>query len=185
MLDALSDWHKKVIQVAGDAPSSHGSSTAYLGSRGRYTLFSHGGAYITVIAPANLERYIEVTKWDHGLIAVMTKYAGYAEPLEEYIDLTPTLRELSLDPKEFCAGIDHVAIGSCAIGGGGAVLPFAPEEFAVSHETDGYRVVASSGEGGVSIFDLGGTLIESSMGEAELEGAKRAMDEARVRSMHV
>ena len=86
------------------------ASVAQLSSRGRYTLFSHAGTRLMFIAPAPLERYLEVTEWDAGYLVVQTKYAVREEPIEEYIDLVPILRNLYLDPEDWCKGIDRVEV---------------------------------------------------------------------------
>jgi hypothetical protein len=56
--------------------------TAYLSSKGRYTIFKFGDTELKFIAPYSLERYEKVVEWNHGHLAVMTKYSHNKE-LEE------------------------------------------------------------------------------------------------------
>lgn len=83
---------------------------ATLSNRGRYTVFKVGDTRIMVIGPSTLEKYVRVAKWDRGYIVVQAKYSGHEEPIEEYVDLVPTLRNLGLDPDKFCSQISKVVV---------------------------------------------------------------------------
>lgn len=89
---------------------SGASATARLSNAGRYTRFEFGDTLLRFIAPAPLERYVRVVEWDRGYLVVEAKYAMYDEPIEEYIDLVPVLRNLLMDPEEFCSQIEHVEV---------------------------------------------------------------------------
>lgn len=65
---------------------------------------------LMIIAPEPLERYVKVSKWDSGYLVVQAKYSCSPSVIEEYIDLVPTLRELYLDPEEFCNQIERVEV---------------------------------------------------------------------------
>lgn len=86
------------------------SATARLSNVGRYTVFEFGGTRLRFIAPAPLERYVRVLEWDRGYLVVEAKYTMYDEPIEEYIDIVPVLRNLLMDPGEFCSRIEGVEV---------------------------------------------------------------------------
>lgn len=85
-------------------------STARISNDGRYTILEFRDERLKFIAPLPLERYLEVTEWDNGYIVVQTKYAVSDEPVEEYIDLVPILRNLYIDPDEYCSQIERVEV---------------------------------------------------------------------------
>jgi hypothetical protein len=84
--------------------------TAYLSSKGRYSIFRFRDIELKFIAPYSLERYEKVVDWDHGYLAVMTKYSHNKEAEEEYIDLNPILRALYMDEKAFLDPIKNVEV---------------------------------------------------------------------------
>ena len=86
------------------------NGTAYLSNDGRYTVFSYGAETIRFIAPYSLERYESVETWDNGYIVVMTKYSHNENPIEEYIDLIPVLKDLYIDSEKFLAPIKKVEV---------------------------------------------------------------------------
>ena len=89
---------------------SNAAHTAYLSSEGRYTIFRFGDERLKIIAPPPLERYKKVVEWNHGYIAVMTKYAHNSADIEEYIDLVPTLEHLRYDVDAFLKPIKKVEV---------------------------------------------------------------------------
>lgn len=86
------------------------SSHATLSNRGRYTIFSSGDEELTIIAPHSLLHYESVVEWDHGYLVVMARYACDEEPVEEYIDLVPVLKNLFMDPDGFLDPIEFVEV---------------------------------------------------------------------------
>ena len=84
--------------------------TAFLSNSGRYTVFQYGNEVLRFIAPYSLQHYDHVTEWDHGYIAVMTKYAHSDELIEEYIDLIPILKNLRMDAEEYLNAIKRVEV---------------------------------------------------------------------------
>jgi hypothetical protein len=84
--------------------------TAYLSSRGRYTIFRCGDMELKFIAPYSLERYEEIVEWDHGYLVVLAKYSHNQEPEEEYIDLIPVLKALYMDEEKFLKPIKNVEV---------------------------------------------------------------------------
>jgi hypothetical protein len=84
--------------------------TAYLSSKGRYTIFKFGDTELKMIAPYSLERYEKIVEWDHGYLVVMTKYSHKKEPEEEYIDLIPVLKALYMDEEAFLKPIKNVEV---------------------------------------------------------------------------
>ena len=83
--------------------------TAYLYSEGRYTKFEHNGTVLTFIAPYSLEKYIKILKWDSGYIEVLTQYNTINEPVEEYIDLVPIIKNLSMQD-DFLRNVKNVEV---------------------------------------------------------------------------
>jgi hypothetical protein len=83
--------------------------TAYLSSKGRYTIFKFGDTELKFIAPYSLERYEKVVEWNHGYLVVMTKYKNLDE-VEEYIDLLPILQNLYYDIDAFLNQIKEVRV---------------------------------------------------------------------------
>ena len=94
--------------LTGELPNTN--NTAFLSSKGSYTTFNFGKDTLTFIAPYSLERYIQVIEWDKGYLVVLTKYAHSSDPIEEYIDLIPILKELYMDPDAFLCPIDTVEV---------------------------------------------------------------------------
>ena len=86
------------------------SSCAVLSCDGPYTSFSFGGHDIRFRTPKNLVRYVDVLEWDKGYLVVNAEYDGCPEPVEEYIDLVPILKNLYFDVDEFLAPIEGVAV---------------------------------------------------------------------------
>ena len=74
-----------------------------------YTIFKFKDYTLRFKAPYSLERYVKVTTWDNGYIVVMTKYKHSKELIEEYIDLSPILRNLYI-PKEKIRDIKEVRV---------------------------------------------------------------------------
>jgi hypothetical protein len=83
--------------------------TAYLSSKGRYTIFRYGDTELKIIAPYSLERYEKVVEWDNGYLVVMAKYSHNKDLEEEYIDLIPVLKELYMD-EDFLKPIKNVEV---------------------------------------------------------------------------
>jgi hypothetical protein len=84
--------------------------TAYLSSRGRYTIFRCGDMELKFIAPYSLERYEKIVEWDYGYLVVLAKYSHNQEPEEEYIDLIPVLKALYMDEEKFLKPIKKVEV---------------------------------------------------------------------------
>jgi hypothetical protein len=84
--------------------------TAYLSSKGGYTIFKFGDTELKFIAPYSLERYEKVVEWNHGYLVVMTKYSHNNELEEEYIDLIPILKSLYIDEDAFLNPIKEVRV---------------------------------------------------------------------------
>jgi hypothetical protein len=84
--------------------------TAYLSSKGRYSIFKFRDTELKFIAPYSLERYEKVVEWDHGYLVVMTKYSHNKELEEEYIDLIPILKALYMDEDIFLNPIKNVEV---------------------------------------------------------------------------
>lgn len=82
--------------------------TAYLSSKGRYTIFRYRDMELRFIAPYSLERYEKVVEWDHGYLVVLTKYSHNQGLEEEYIDLLPILNALYMDAELFLKPIKNV-----------------------------------------------------------------------------
>ena len=76
------------------------SSCALLGLQGEYTTFSFRDTTLTFLTSKDLDRYLKILTWDHGYLVVLAKYKS--RPVEEeYIDLTPILTNLYMDPDAF------------------------------------------------------------------------------------
>ena len=76
---------------------------------GDMTSFRYGNNNIRFRSPKCLKRYTEVKEWDNGYIVVMADYEGLGET-EEYIDLLPILKNLSINPETFLKPIKSVKI---------------------------------------------------------------------------
>ncbi len=83
---------------------------ALLGNQAGYTVFQFGGRTIRFRAPYSLERYTKVKTWEAGYLVVDAKYKHNTSDEEEYIDLTPVLRDLYIEPASFLAPIKGVRI---------------------------------------------------------------------------
>lgn len=83
--------------------------TAYLSSKGRYTIFRFGDMELKFITPYSLEKYVKVLEWDEGYLVVLAKYSHNKE-LEEYIDLLPILKALYMDAELFLKPIRNVEV---------------------------------------------------------------------------
>lgn len=53
---------------------------------------------------------IHKSKWDHGYLVVMAKYAHNQDEEEEYIDLIPILKNLYYDAHKFLTPIKKVRV---------------------------------------------------------------------------
>lgn len=85
---------------------------AILSNESNLTVFKFRNHTIRFRAPYSLEYYTEVKEWDHGYIVAMAKYKHHLEPIEEYIDLVPILRDLYFDSDEFLSPIKEVVVDS-------------------------------------------------------------------------
>ena len=85
-------------------------SHAILSSHGDFTSFTCGTHVIRFRTPSSLERYLSVKEWNNGYLVVMAKYRNIPKPEEEYIDLTPILKNLYFDAERFLAPIKEVSI---------------------------------------------------------------------------
>ncbi|MBR0217938.1 MAG: hypothetical protein IJQ33_01855 [Clostridia bacterium] len=86
------------------------ANQALLSNQAGYTVFRFGGRTIRFRAPYSLERYTRVKTWDAGYLVVDAKYKHNVGDEEEYIDLTPVLRDLYIDPATFLPSIKGVRI---------------------------------------------------------------------------
>lgn len=86
------------------------SGCAYISNDNRYIIFRHDQRRIRFKAPYSLEYFTSVKEWDNGYLVVMAKYAHNTDSEEEYIDLTPILQDLYIDPVEFLQPIKEVQI---------------------------------------------------------------------------
>lgn len=82
---------------------------AVLSSEGDLSSFEYGDRRIRFRTPSRLQRYVDVVEWDHGYIVVIASYQGKPD-VEEYIDLTPILRNLYIDPEVFLEPISKVEV---------------------------------------------------------------------------
>lgn len=90
--------------------SGNASQTATLCCHDGITSFSRGDRTIRFRTPKKLERYLRVTTWDNGYLVADAQYDGVSDPVEEYIDLTPILENLYIDPAEFLAPVKEVHV---------------------------------------------------------------------------
>lgn len=86
------------------------TTQAVLSNQGNMTSFKYADYNIRFRTPSILKRYVEVKSWDNGYIVVMADYKGMGIT-EDYIDLTPILQNLYIDPKIFLKNIQTVKIG--------------------------------------------------------------------------
>ncbi len=84
-------------------------NTAYLSNSGEYTYFTYKNRTIKFLTSRNLEKYVSVKEWDNGYIVVVSKNYGKKE-CEDYIDLTPILENLYMNPQKFLKDIKGVEI---------------------------------------------------------------------------
>lgn len=85
-------------------------SAAYLSNQGRYTSFTYGDKVIRFMTSKSLERYLSVKEWNNGYLVVDAKYSYSDEPVEDYIDLIPILKNLLIDPATFLEPIKEVRL---------------------------------------------------------------------------
>jgi len=83
---------------------------AYLSSTDDYISFSCKGRVIRFKGPYSLVKIDHVVEWNHGYIIVMAAYTYTDELVEDYIDLTPILENLYIEPDQFLQGIDQVEV---------------------------------------------------------------------------
>lgn len=83
---------------------------AYLSSTADYISFDCKGRTIRFKGPYSLVRIDHVVEWDHGYIVVMAAYTYTDGLVEDYIDLTPILENLYIEPEVFLEGIDQVEV---------------------------------------------------------------------------
>ncbi len=86
------------------------NEVAYLSSDKNYTVFRAGNKRLKFLAPYSLQYYTQVKEWDNGYIVVMAKYEHEENPIEEYIDLVPILKNLCIDVKSFLNSISNVKV---------------------------------------------------------------------------
>ena len=84
--------------------------TAYLSNQNDYIIFSYHDKRIRFKGPYSLLRFDRVTCWDNGYIVVDALYEHSETPVEDYIDLTPILQDLYIDPQSFLKDIDSVEV---------------------------------------------------------------------------
>lgn len=70
---------------------------AYLSADKEMIQFRYRDKIIRFRGPYSLERFISIKEWDNGYIVVMAKFQHNTELEEEYIDMIPVLRDLSID----------------------------------------------------------------------------------------
>lgn len=70
---------------------------AYLSTDKEMIQFRYRDKIIRFRGPYSLERFISIKEWDNGYIVVMAKFQHNTELEEEYIDMIPVLRDLSID----------------------------------------------------------------------------------------
>ena len=70
---------------------------AYLSTDKEMIQFRYRDKIIRFRGPYSLERFISIKEWDNGYIVVMAKFQHNTELEEEYIDMIPALRDLSID----------------------------------------------------------------------------------------
>lgn len=85
-------------------------SSAVLSNKDGFTVLSVGGTRLRFRAPRSLEYYVRVKQWDNGYLVVDAKYSHLSDPEEEYIDLTPILEDLYIDPEVFLSAIQDVEV---------------------------------------------------------------------------
>ena len=70
---------------------------AYLSTDKEMIQFRYRDKILRFRGPYSLERFISIKEWDNGYIVVMAKFQHNTELEEEYIDMIPVLRDLSID----------------------------------------------------------------------------------------
>lgn len=83
---------------------------AYLSTDKEMIQFRYRDKIIRFRGPYSLERFISIKEWDNGYIVVMAKFQHNAELEEEYIDMIPVLRDLSIDVLDFLKPIKEVIL---------------------------------------------------------------------------
>lgn len=86
-----------------------GGVVARLSSRGEFTSFAVGETVVRFRTSPKLVCYKKVLTWDNGYIEVLADY-GSLGVLEEYIDLSPILRNLFIEPGRFLSPIKKVEV---------------------------------------------------------------------------
>ena len=84
--------------------------TAILGNSADMTWFSYAGRVIRFRTSKHLQCYTKIVEWDNGYIVVMARYDNSPVEEEEYIDLTPILQNLYMEPEEFLCDIEGVCL---------------------------------------------------------------------------
>lgn len=85
-------------------------NTAFLSSKGEYTVFKFRDRVITFFTGKKLERYTKILEWNNGYIVVLCKNKNENKLEEDYIDLLPILSNLYIEPDSFLAPIKEVEI---------------------------------------------------------------------------
>lgn len=86
------------------------SHVAYLSNTGDCIHFSFRDKNIRFKGPYSLMRFAKVKKWDHGYIVVDAVFQHSSQPIEDYIDLVPILKNLYIDADEFLSNIQKVEL---------------------------------------------------------------------------
>ena len=83
---------------------------AYLSNDKEMIQFRYRDKIIRFRGPYSLERFISIKEWDNGYIVVMAKFQHNTELEEDYIDMIPVLRDLSIDASDFLKPIKEVIL---------------------------------------------------------------------------
>lgn len=83
---------------------------AYLSNDKEMIQFRYRDKIIRFRGPYSLERFISIKEWDNGYIVVMAKFQHNTELEEDYIDMIPVLRDLSIDASDFLKPINEVIL---------------------------------------------------------------------------
>lgn len=83
---------------------------AYLSNINDIISFTYGDKVIRFRGPYSLDRFESINVWDNGYIVVMAKYLHTENPIEDYIDLVPILKNLYIDAESFLAVIKKVEV---------------------------------------------------------------------------
>ena len=74
--------------------------------------FSVNGRTIRFRGPYSLRSIESVVEWDNGYLVVEARYDHSDEAIEDYIDMTPILEMLYIDPVPFLSQIDKVEVSN-------------------------------------------------------------------------